>query len=60
MLDRISEKVNAIGSAKGLRLRGRHHRFRGGPGPDRVRPGSFEPKPPGAPDIVMPEDGVMG
>jgi uncharacterized protein (DUF433 family) len=59
MLDRISEKVTAIGSAKGLRLRGRHHRLRGGPGPDELRPGAFEPMAPDGPDIVMPADGVM-
>jgi hypothetical protein len=59
MLDRISEKVTAIGSAKGLRLRRHHHRFRGGPGPEEVRPGAFMPEPPDGPDIVMPADGVM-
>jgi hypothetical protein len=59
MLDHIAEKVTAIGSAKGLRLREHRHRFRGGPGPDEVRPGSFMPGEPGPPDIVMAPDGVI-
>ena len=60
MLDHIADKVTAIGSAKRLRLRERHHRFRdGGPGPDEVRPGSFLPGEPGPPDIVMAPDGVI-
>jgi hypothetical protein len=59
MLDRISEKITAIGSAKGLRLRGRHHHFRGGQPPvPAPRPGSFMP---GGPDEVqlVPEAGVI-
>ena len=54
MLDRLAEKVTAIGTAKGLRLRGRHHHFRGGPGPDEVRPGAFVPGEPGAVDVAPP------
>ena len=59
MLDRISEKVTAIGTAKARRLRGRHHHFRGGEPPvPAPRPGSFMP---GGPDEVqlVPEDGVV-
>ena len=59
MLDRISEKVTAIGTAKARRLRGRHHHFRGGEPPvPAPRPGSFMP---GGPDEVQlaPEAGVI-
>jgi hypothetical protein len=59
MLDRISEKVTAIGTDKARRLRGRHHHFRGGEPPvPAPRPGSFMP---GGPDEVQlaPEAGVI-
>ena len=59
MLDRMSEKITAIGSAKALRLRGRHHHFRSGEPPvPAPRPGSFMP---GGPDEVqlVPEAGVI-
>lgn len=60
MLDRISQRITAIGTAKARRLRGRHHHhFRGGQPPvPAPRPGSFEP---GGPDEVqlVPEDGVI-
>ena len=59
MLDRISQRITAIGSAQGLRLRGRHHHFRGGQPPvPAPRPGSFKP---GGHDEVqlVPEAGVI-
>ena len=59
MLDRVSEKVTAIGTARALRLRGRHHHFRGGePLMPAPRPGSLMP---GGPDEVQlaPEAGVI-
>ena len=59
MLDRISQRITAIGSAHGLRLRGRHHHFRGGQPPvPAPRPGSFKP---GGHDEVqlVPEAGVI-
>ena len=59
ILDRISEKVTAIGTAKGLRMR-RHHRFHGPPPAHAPRPGSFMPGEPGAPDVIEPPDVVMG
>jgi hypothetical protein len=61
MLDGISEKITAIGSGKGLRLRmrGGHHRFHGAPPPGAPKPGSFMPGAPDAPDIVTPADGVI-
>ncbi len=61
MLDRIAEKVSAIGSGKRLRLRlrGERHRFHGAPPPGAAKPGSFVPGAPDAPDIVMPADGVI-
>jgi hypothetical protein len=59
MLEGISEKITAIGSGKGLRLRGRHHRFHGAPPPGAPRPGSFVPGAPDAPDVVLPADGVI-
>jgi polyhydroxyalkanoate synthesis regulator phasin len=59
ILDRISEKVTAIGTAKGLRMR-RHHRFHGPPPARAPRPGSFMPGEPGAPDVIEPPDVVMG
>lgn len=54
--DEILDKVAAIGSAKGLRLRGRgeHHRFGPKPPPGAPRPGAFVPGEQGAPDIVLP------
>ena len=58
MLDRLSDKVAAIGSAKGLRLRGRHHHFRGAPPAGAPRPGSFMPGEPGAVEVAPP-DGVI-
>ncbi len=57
ILDRISEKVTAIGTAKALRMR-RHHHFRGGPPAGTPRPGAFMPGEPGAPEIVL-QDGVI-
>ncbi len=59
MLEGISEKITAIGSGKGLLLRGRHHRFHGAPPPGAPKPGSFRPGAQDAPDIVMPADGVL-
>ena len=58
ILDRITEKVTAIGSAKGLRMR-RHHHFRGRPPAGAPRPGSFMPGEQGAPDVVELQDGVI-
>ena len=56
--DEILDKVAAIGSAKGLRLRlrgrGEHHRFGPKPPPGAPRPGAFVPGEQGAPDIVLP------
>ena len=54
--DEILDKVAAIGSAKGLRLRGRgeHHRFGPKPPPGAPRPGAFVPGEQVAPDIVLP------
>jgi polyhydroxyalkanoate synthesis regulator phasin len=62
MLANLDDKVAAIGSAKGgLRMRGEHHRFFGGPPPAGVpKPGAFVPGEQGeqgAPDIPVP-DGV--
>jgi len=56
ILDNVEDKVAAIGSAKGLRLRGRgeHHRFGPKPPPGAPRPGAFVPGEQGAPDIVLP------
>ncbi len=55
MLDRIAERATAIGSARGLGLRGHHRRFRGGPAPDELRrPGSFMPDEPGAVELAPP------
>ena len=61
ILDNVEDKVAAIGSAKGLRLRGRgeHHRFGPKPPPGAPRPGAFVPGKQGAPDIVL-QDHVMG
>ena len=56
ILDNVEDKVAAIGSAKGLRLRGRgeHHRFGPKPSPGALRPGAFVPGEQVAPDIVLP------
>jgi len=61
ILDNVEDKVAAIGSAKGLRLRGRgeHHRFGPKPPPGAPRPGAFVPGKQVAPDSV-PQDHVMG
>lgn len=63
MLDRISEKVTMLGSGKVMRLRDKPHRWHGGEGPVPVpRPGSFlvdPPEPPDAPEIVLPDNGVI-
>ncbi|HEV2777720.1 MAG TPA: hypothetical protein VGV90_19165, partial [Solirubrobacteraceae bacterium] len=58
ILDRISEKVTAIGSAKGLRLRGRHHHRFGGGLEMAPRPGSFMPGGPGEVQLVPPDRAV--
>jgi len=58
MLDRVSDRVTAIDSAKGLRSRSGHRR-RAAPPPGAPRPGSFMPGAPDAPDVAMPADGVI-
>jgi uncharacterized protein (DUF433 family) len=51
ILDNVDQKVAAIGSGKGLRLRGdRRHRFGAEPPAGAPRPGAFVPGEPGAPD----------
>lgn len=62
ILDHVDEKVAAIGSGKGLRLRGeRHHLFGGKPPAGAPRPGAFVPGEQGeqgAPELDV-QDGVI-
>ena len=58
ILDHVEDKVTAIGSAKGLRLR-RHHRVGPKPPAGALRPGAFMPGERGAPDVA-PAHGVLG
>jgi hypothetical protein len=54
ILANVERKVTRIGSAKGLRLRGDHDRFGGGPPPGAPEPGAFLPDEQGAPEAGAP------
>ena len=56
ILERVGDRVTAIGSGKALRMR-RHHRFGGEPPAGAPRPGSFLPGSQDSPQLAMP-DGV--
>jgi uncharacterized protein (DUF433 family) len=57
ILDNVEQKVTAIGSEKGLRLRGEHHRFGGKPPAGAPQPGAFMPDDEGGPQLVTPAPG---